>query len=151
MRELVIVADLGCLKGYVVRQDLGDPSPVIDLVADTDLGRDYVHFTGRDEDAAGRFSQGGMAGQPGGMSYGERHEESERARQVQMEKLAGAIRTLCDSQTDCERVHVAAPQVIHDRLLDLAGEPVRRRLGKTLPLDLIHATKMDLLERFGYR
>ena len=70
MKELLIITDLGCVKGYVVRQDLGDASPTIDLLREEILNRDYVRFADRDSDMAGRFEGGAAIGQQTGMSYG---------------------------------------------------------------------------------
>lgn len=148
MDRLVITADLGRLKIYRVTQDLlSDPKPSIDLVRDWDLSDKHSRFDRRDTDQAGRFPRGTSNRDTTGMSYGERHNDKTKAEQSQLQEIADSINQSVRSD-ECDGFYLAAPQTIHQKLLDSLLPEVRESLVTHLPVDLIKAPKMDLLQRF---
>jgi hypothetical protein len=148
MNRLIITTDLGHIRIYRVTRDLSDSKPSIELITDHDFPDDHSRFENRDTDAAGRFPRGENSQTHSGMSYGERHGEKAEAEKTQLRLVAGFIDDAVSGESVPE-IYLAAPQAIHQRLIDSLDSGVRDCLIETLPLDLNKAEKLELLRRFN--
>ena len=142
MKTLIVATDLGRLRAYRAVQDFDDPSPTIETVREEDFEDRHSRVANRVTDQAGRFPSGNE-----GMSYGERHGESEEARQAQLRLVADAVNEVAESEPEME-IYFAAPQSIFSRLREMIGPTVNSRISKSLALDLVKVPKLDLLRRF---
>ncbi len=147
MNKLIIVANLGWVKAYLATQQDGDNKPSIELNKAVDLPDLHSRYASRDTDEVGRFPQGSPCRDQSGMSYGERHNEALEAERSQLDHMVQVIVDLMESRQDCE-VLMAIPKTIHDQVLARIPEERSLQIERTLELDLVKASKADLLRRF---
>ncbi|WP_193212053.1 host attachment protein [Luteolibacter marinus] len=143
MNAMIIVADLGRMKAYRITRDELQPgtSPAFEDIADVDLENQHSRVSDRVTDKAGRFGHG-----PGGIAVGERHNEESEAEEQQLQAIAGKINEVASNGDGS--IHLAAPRTMLRRLLEALNPSVRQRVHRDLPLNLVKAPKLELLERF---
>ena len=109
-----------------------------------DLANLHSKVSDRVTDKAGRFDYG-----PGSQSVGERQSEQEEAEARQLDGIAQAIHEAVGAGN--EDIYLAAPKEIIADLVSLLDPAVDRRIRNQLPLNLVKAPKLGLLERFGIK
>ena len=146
MTSLIILADLGRVKAYRISNDELDPttSPAFEDVADINLKNLHSKVSDRTSDKAGRFAYGS-----GSKSVGESHHEQEEAETQQLHDIADIINKA--AKKDSGAIYLAAPKEIIKDLSACLDAAVTKRIRTKLPLNLVKAPKLDLLERFGLR
>jgi protein required for attachment to host cells len=139
MNSLIIVADLGRMKAYRITQDELQPgsTPSFEDLADIDLENQHSKVSDR-------FTY--QAGRSGTNTVGERHSEKEEAEGQQLEAMAQTISDVAMATKGS--IYFAAPQTALRPLVDALNADVRKRISKELPLNLVKASKLDLLKRF---
>lgn len=144
--SLIILADLGRVKAYRISNDELDPntSPAFEDLADVDLQNHHSKVSERFSDKAGRMAYGA-----GSKTLGESHSEQEEAETQQMQDIAGVINEA--AKQDAGDIYFAAPKEIIKDLTASLDAGVSKRIRTKLPLNLVKAPKLDLLERFGLR
>lgn len=149
--KLIMVADLGLLRGYRVVQGINDHQPRLELVDEWRPQNAHEKLSDQVTDKAGRFPRGSGAGNvPGDLSAGEHHNLELEQRRRQIKFLADRIASLLDNQNIAGGM-LAAAVTIHDQLLDALAAPARAKIDKTLALDLTKADPSELLARFAPR
>ena len=145
MKRILITTDLGHLKAYRVMQGPDDPSPTIEAIVEEDFSASYTHISARVTDAGGRFPAG-----KNGMAVGERNHEAEQALRKQLKCVASANEEAPKLEPEAT-LQLAAPKPIFKRLSAELRPDLQKRLGTCLELDLVKASKQELLRRFGTR
>ncbi|MDX1680509.1 MAG: host attachment protein [Akkermansiaceae bacterium] len=143
MNSLIILADLGRVKAYRITCDDDDPrtSPAFEDVLDVDLQNQHSKVSERYTDKAGRFAYG-----KGSQSVGENHNEEDEAEAQQMGSVADVIQEAAKGDSD---IYFAAPKEIVADLQKTLDAALRKRIKKTLELNLVKTPKLELLDRFG--
>ncbi|MEM7144914.1 MAG: host attachment protein [Verrucomicrobiota bacterium] len=139
MNSLIIVADLGRMKAYRITQDELQPgsAPTFEDLADIDLLNQHSKVSDRFTYQAGRSKTN---------SLGERLNEEGEAEEQQLEAMA---ETICSVAVSAEgTIYFAAPQTVLRPLVDALHAEVRQRITRELPLNLVKASKLDLVKRF---
>ncbi|NIP95266.1 MAG: host attachment protein [Akkermansiaceae bacterium] len=98
-------------------------------------------------DQSGRFGQGGMTGEPGGMSYGEQHNLDTELEKKALKRIAAEIGAIVAAEGHCAWV-LAAPQPILKRLQEALPRPCREALADTVGADLTKEPIAKLEQRF---
>lgn len=140
MKALIIVADLGRMKAYRITQDDLQPgsAPSFEDLADIDLVNQHSRVSDRFTYQAGRSRTNTM---------GERLNEEGQAEEQQLEVMAATISDVA-AEAGEGMIYFAAPQIVLRPLVDALAEPVRERITRELPLNLVKASKLDLVKRF---
>lgn len=144
--SLIILADLGRVKIYRISHDELDPtsSPAFEDLVDVDLQNQHSKVSDRVTDKAGRFGYG-----KGSISVGESHNEQDEAEAQQLHDIAEVINEAAKKQDGA--IDFAAPKEIIKDLTASLDKSVAVRIRAKLPLNLVKAPKLDLLERFRLR
>lgn len=139
MNSLIIVADLGRMKAYRITQDEFQPgsAPSFEELADIDLVNQHSKVSDRFTYQAGRSKTNTM---------GERLSEEENAEEQQLEAMAETITGVATAAEGA--IYFAAPQTVLRPLVDALQAEVRERITRELPLNLVKASKLDLVKRF---
>lgn len=144
MKKLIVVMDLGCLRGFRVSKDEMSGAERIEMLEEFENPEAHARFGSTVSDQAGRFPGGGPNGH-GAMSQGEKHLTEQRRRLVRQlaDRVHGLVR-----REGCEVWHLGAAREINQRVLDCLDADVRGRLRKNLAADLTKLAPAELLERF---
>ena len=146
MKKLIVVMDLGCLKGYRVTREEDTGREKVEMV--TELESPEAHQRVRDKvtDQAGRFPAGNGNGS-GGLSQGEAHnlasEHERRTVKLWADSLLHLVR-----KEGCDLWYLGAAKAINHRVVDSLAPDVRSRLKKNLAADLTRLSASEVLERF---
>jgi hypothetical protein len=143
MKKLIVVMDLGCLKGFRVSKDELSGAERIEVLEEFENPDAHARFGDKVTDQAGRFP-GGSNGH-GVMSQGEKHLNEQRKRLLRQltERLHGLLR-----REGCDIWHLGASREINHRVLESLDADARSRLRKNLAADLTKIPPNELLERF---
>ena len=146
MTSLIILADLGHVKAYRISKDELDPttSLAFENLADINLKNLHSRVSDRVTDKAGRHGYG-----PGSKALAESGREQDEAESRQLKEIAGVINDAASK--DSGAIYFAAPKEIIKGLTASLNKKVAVRIRTKLPLNLLKAPKLDLLERFGLR
>lgn len=146
MNSYIILADLGRVKAYRIHRDELDPksSPAFEDLADVDLENKHSKVSSRVRDKSGRHGYG-----PGSKALTESRREQEEVESRQLRDIAGVINQTAGKGSTA--IYFAAPKPILASLSQALDDKVRKRIRTKLPLNLVQAPKLDLLERFGLR
>ena len=144
MNKLIVVMDLGCLRGFRVSKDELNGAERIELLESFDNAEAHARFGDTVSDQAGRFPGGGPNGH-GAMSQGEKHLNDQRKRLLRQltDRLHGLVR-----REGCEIWHLGASREINQRIVESLDPDVRSRLRKNLAADLTKIPPAELLQRF---
>lgn len=149
MKNLYLLTDLGRVRVLETRVDsalAGGRRHLADCPDDA-LDRSTPPLGEVVTDQAGRFAQGGMAGQAGGMSYGEEHElERELSRQA-IAAIAGHLDAVV-ARRERPRCVLAAPKSILKTLEAALSGATREAIVESIPADLTKTPLPELEERF---
>lgn len=155
MSEHYIVAvDHGHLRIYAERMAPGQFTPTLVPVEAMDFPAGKKGYTDRETDMAGRFPGAGgrVAGAPGaahsGMSIDERmpmrrEEDRRRARE-----LASVLESFLEQRTEASWDFAAGPDLNH-AVLEQLSPPVRRRLRRSVPKDLVNQRADEVRAHFA--
>ncbi len=144
MKKLIVVMDLGCLRGFRVSKDELSGTERIEMLEEFENPDAHARFGNTVSDQAGRFPGGGPNGH-GAMSQGEKHLTEQRRRLVR--QLADRVQNLVRRE-GCDVWHMGAARDINHRVVEILDADVRSRLRKNLAADLTKVAPQDLLERF---
>jgi hypothetical protein len=146
--KLIIVADLGLLRGYRETQNAADRQPHLELIEELKLESAHQKLSDQLTDQAGRFPRGGGAANiSGDLSAGESlHSEAEQSRRL-IRQLAGRINALLadDDVTTCA---LAASAPIHNQLLESLDPKARAKVSQVLAANLVKTDPSELLGHF---
>ena len=145
---LVLVTDFGGFKAFRLENDHPHSSPRLELLEeykDEEANRKLVE---RVSDLAGRFPRRTGAHSSGGaMSDGERHNITLEKRKRGVRNLAGRLDSLMQNP-EIEQCFLAASREIMNPLLEELSPGSRSKIGMNLPVDLMKASKVELLKQF---
>ncbi|MCB1092281.1 MAG: host attachment protein [Verrucomicrobiae bacterium] len=149
MKTLFIVADLGRVRAFQKKSgdELSGAKDHLTELEDAAFSRRDASLGETVTDQAGRFGQGNMAGQSGGMSFGEEHElEREMERKAISEVARHVDQVINDA--GCPTCVLAAPKSILHRLEDALAPGSRDAIAESIPADLTRQSIKELEERF---
>ena len=156
MREhYIVTADQGHLRIYIERSSPGQRSPALDQVEAMDFPRGKKSYVDRDTDMAGRFAsskpQMPAPGNPTartGMSIDERlpmqREESRR----RAKEVAAEIDSFFQQRPDVTWDFAAGPE-LNSAVIELLSPPVRQRVRRSIPKDLVNQPGDQLRAHFA--
>jgi len=144
MKKLIVVMDLGCLKGYRVTRDEVTGAERIEKLEEFQNPDAHVRFGETVSDQAGRFRGGGPNGH-GGMSHGEKHLNEQRRRLLR--QITDRINDLVRREA-CDQWHLGATRELNQRVVGSLESDVRARLRRNVAADLTKLKANELLERF---
>ncbi len=98
-------------------------------------------------DSGGRFPRGTGAQTRGAMSDGERHNITLEKRKRGVRKLASLLDPLMRNP-DIEQCFLAASREIMNPLMQELSRDSRSKIGMNIPVDLMKASKVELLRQF---
>lgn len=148
----VVTVDHGHLRIYAERMAPGQFTPTLVPVEAMDFPAGIKGYTDRETDMAGRFPGKRVMGNSGaghaGMSIDERlpmrrEEERRRARE-----LASVLESFFDQREEASWDFAAGPDLNH-AVLEHLSPPVRRRLRRSLPKDLVNQRSDEVREHFA--
>lgn len=145
---LVVVTDLGGFKAYRLENNQPISSPRLELLEeywDTEAHRRLVEEV---SGLSGRFPRRTAAARAAGaMSDGERHNIQLEKRKRGVRKLAGRLDSLMQDP-QIEQCYLAASREIMNPLLQELSPGARSKIGMNIPVDLMKASKVELLRQF---
>jgi hypothetical protein len=146
---LVLVTDFGGFKAYRLENDVPHSSPRLELLREYTDSEAHQRLSERVTDLAGRFPRRtGGARSGGAMSDGERHNIELEKRKRGVRKLAGLLDSLMQNP-EIEQCFLAASREIMNPLLQELSASSRSKIGVNIPVDLMKASKVELLRQFG--
>lgn len=150
----VIVADQGHLRVFLRTQDAEQMRPVLREVNEREFPLGHKAYTDTDSDMAGRFQgskhQGAAPGSPTarqGMSIDERLPMQREIDKRRNEDVGEHITAILTANPDATW-DFAAPAELHKLLLETIPAPVRSRLQKVVPRDLVNQPLATLYAHF---
>lgn len=149
LKKLLITTDLGAFKAYTMEEDRFSTAPRLELREGFEMTDGHERLTEKVSDREGPFGRGSTANRDfGSGGNGERHNFNLEQRRRGMKKVADRIAALC-AEGNYDSCLFAAPSEINHQILELLPERIRAKVEKTLPLDLVHASKPELLRQFS--
>jgi hypothetical protein len=150
----IVTLDHGHLRIYAERMAPGQYTPTLVPVEAMDFPQGKKSYVDRDTDMAGRFPGDGgrVSGQPGaghaGMSIDERlpmqrEEDRRRARE-----LASVLESFLEQRAEASWDFAAGPDLIN-AVLEQLSPPVRRRLRRSVPKDLVNQRVDEVRAHFA--
>lgn len=140
--KLVIVADLGLLKAYRLERTPRGTPRLVDL-ATIRLEEAHHRIVEQVRDLAGQ--RGAPTNTAWGAPVTDDHNFRLELKRRLLRKIAGHIQHLA-SEEDPDALWLVVPEEIHHALLEELASPVRSRVEKVVPRDLVKAPKRDLIE-----
>jgi len=145
---LVLVTDFGGFKAYKLENNQPLSSPRLELLEEYNHREAHQKLVEQTTDFSGRFPRSaGTPGATGAMSDGERHNIQLEQRKRGVRKLAGRIDSLMKDPT-VEQCFLAASREIMNPLLQELSPGARSKIGINIPVDLMKASKVELLRQF---
>ena len=144
---LVLVTDFGGFKAFRLENDHPHSSPRLELLEEYKDAEANRRLGEQVSDLSGRFPRRGSAGTGGAMSDGERHNIQLEKRKRGVRKLAGLLDSLMQNP-EIEQCFLAASREIMNPLLQELSPGARSKIGINIPVDLMKASKVELLKQF---
>jgi hypothetical protein len=144
---LVLVTDFGGFKAFRLENDHPHSSPRLELLEEYKDAEAHRKIVERVSDLSGRFPRRTGARSGGAMSDGERHNIALENRKRGVRNLAGRIESLMQNP-EVEQCFLAASREIMNPLLEELSPGSRSKIGMNLPVDLMKASKVELLKQF---
>ncbi len=152
MQKLLLLANSGRVRFLVFKETGDDPAEKPHLLegpgSPVEMRPASIHETVTDR--AGRFSQGGAAGRPAGMSHGDEYELEEQLETEALKRVAAKIDEIV-SVAGYPAWQLVAPATILGALRKELPEPTLRVLAHSEPGDLTKLPVADLEKRFIQR
>lgn len=149
MQKLLILANSGRVRFLVFKQSGDDPLEKAHLLegpgSPVEMRPAAIHGTVTDH--AGRFRQGGTAGQPGGMSYGEEYELEEQLETEALKRVAAKIDEIV-SVAGYPSWQLVAPPTLLPGLRETLPPATLKALAHSETGDLTKLPLADLEKRF---
>lgn len=149
MNRMIIAANLGQIRVLRLREAGDDPAEKRHLVEDGSASLQEhvksIHETVTDQ--SGRFSRGGGAGVPAGMSTGEEHHLKAEMERQAVQRIAGHLDAILQTEGHPGWV-LCAPQPVLARLLETLSRAAVERLDSTVGADLVRCPLADMEKRF---
>src|SRR5437870_1199583 len=146
-KQLLIVTDLGSFKAYAVDNSPLNITPRLELIEHFTPEEPHRKIGERLSDVAGRYR---AAGARGGAPWGERHNIELEERKRLVRQLARRLNTLM-ADRDVNSCYLAASKEINQQIFAALSPSAQAKIKKSLPADLIKASKEKLLGYFGLR
>jgi hypothetical protein len=147
--ELIITADLGLLKAYVLAYDELGGRPKVDLVENTIL-EGHLRLGAKLSDVAGRFAPGDPHAEAvGARAAGENHNLKLEFKKRIIKDLIQRIERLVRAHPDCEFWNLAIPRDINRQVIESLSPEIRHLLKENLAEDLTKMSEADLLCHFS--
>jgi Protein required for attachment to host cells len=144
---LVLVTDFGGFKAYRLENNQPHSSPRLQLLEEYKDAEAHRRLVEEVSDSAGRFPRGAAVQTRGAMSDGERHNITLEKRKRGVRKLAGRLDSLMQDP-DIEQCFLAASREIMNPLMQELSRDSRSKIGMNIPVDLMKASKVQLLKQF---
>lgn len=146
MKEtLVIVADLGHLKAFRIREGELERKARLEPVAEHFQPGAHERTMDINTDSAGRFPKGARRGM-GSNSDGERHNTVLEKKKRLVRELAQQVNRLAADGVD--RCYIAVSREILNPLIDELNPQVQAKVEKKVAADLTRLETHEILERF---
>ena len=149
MESFIVIANLGRIRSVKLKAAGDDPVEQDHLTEEPGslIEKQVEHRGDVVTDQSGRFAQGTISGQVGGMSYGDQHNlESELEREA-LKRIANKIGEIVAAEGH-RRWVLAAPQPILKRLVEALPRTCRDALSNTVGADLVKEPIAKLEKRF---
>ena len=149
MESLIVIANLGKIRCIKVKTADGDPGEQDHLTeaAGSMIEEPLEHRGEVVTDQSGRFAQGTVSGQEGGMSYGEQHNLDTEIERKAIKRISDRIVKIVAAEGN-RRWLLAAPKPILNRLVETLSKPCRDALSRTVGADLVKEPLAKLEQRF---
>jgi hypothetical protein len=147
-QTLIILADLGNFKAYQWDGAQFQSTPRLELIEASVAVDAHSKRANTLTVLEGRSAKGGSnSAMAGRASDGEQHNMQNEKRRRSVRQMAEHIDDLV-RRKGVDRCFLAAPHEIHRQLLDEISPDARRRMEKSLPLDLTMLDKSELIRHF---
>jgi hypothetical protein len=143
-RRLLVVTDLGLLKAYELTET-SRGTPHLDRIEELMLDEVHHRLTERITDLAGR--RAAPTQKKWGAPMADDHNLRLETKRRVIRQIVGRLEELLQKR-DYEACWLAADGEINRQVLEQLPGGLRRRIEKNIPLDLIKASKEELLKRF---
>jgi hypothetical protein len=148
----IITLDHGHLRIYLERIAPGQFTPSLEPMEMMDFPAGRHSYSDRDTDMAGRFPSAGVPGQADtghrGMSIDERLPMQREENRRRARELASMVESFLEQRAEASWDFAAGPDLNH-AVLELLSPPVRRRLRRSVPKDLVNQRLDEVRAHFA--
>jgi hypothetical protein len=152
MQKLLVLVNSGRVRFLVFKESGDDPQEKAHLLegpgSPVEMRPASIHETVTDR--AGRFSQGGAAGRPAGMSHGDEYELEEQLETEALKRVATKIDEIV-SVAGYPAWQLVAPATMLSAVREALPDATRRVLAHSETGDLTKLPLSDLEKRFLQR